>query len=155
MQVGHYKPCVLLVATLEARPLAVCLVVESGEVSLVARARGALPARCGWRACCCGWCGLAGVRLGLHRLPAGPGGVFGAAGVGRALACRGVLGLCGCRVGVCGQAAGLPGLGGGWGAGRFGRAGGTADGGAGLAALWEIKKFFGGPRCCIPRNEIS
>ena len=26
---------------------------------------------------------------------------------------------------------------------------------AGLAALWEIKKFFGGPRGCIPRNEIS
>ena len=148
MQVGHYKPCVLLDATLEARPLAVCLVVESGEVSLVARARGALPARCGWRACCCGGCGLAGVRLGLHRLPAGPGGVFGAAGVGRALACRGVLGLCGCRVGVCGQAAGLPGLG-------VGRAGGTADGGVGLAAIWEIRKFFGDPRCCTSRNKIS
>ena len=128
MQVGNYKPSVLLDATLDARPLAVCLVVASGEVSLVARARGALQARCGWRACCCGGCGLPGVKLGLCRLLVGPGAVFGAAGVGRALACRGVLGLCGCRVGVCGQAAGLPGLGGGWGAARFGRAGGTADG---------------------------
>ena len=88
MQVGNYKPSVLLDATLDARPLAVCLVVASGEVSLVARARGALQARCGWRACCCGGCGLPGVRLGLCRLPAGPGAVFGAAGVGRALACR-------------------------------------------------------------------
>ena len=115
MQVGDYKPSVLLDATLDARPLAVCLVVASGEVSLVARARGALQARCKWRACCCGGCGLPGVRLGLRRLPVGPGAVFGAAGVGRALACRGVLGLCGCRVGVCGQAVGLLGLGGGGG----------------------------------------
>ena len=26
---------------------------------------------------------------------------------------------------------------------------------AGLAALWEIKKFFGGPRGCVPGDEIS
>ena len=97
-----------------------------------------------------------GSKLALRWLPVGPGGVFGAAGVGRALACRGVLGLCGCRVGVCGQAAGLPGLGGGWGAARFGRAGGTAGrGGIGLAAIREIRKFFGDPRCCTSRNEIS
>ena len=155
MQVGDYKPSVLLDATLDARPLAVCLVVASGEVSLVARARGALQARCGWRACCCGGCGLPGVRLGLHRLPAGPGSVFGAAGVGRALACRGVLGLCGCRVGVCGQAAGLLGLGGGVEPLGLGVPSARPAGGGGLAAIWEIRKFFGGPRCCIPRNEIS
>ena len=127
MQVGHYKPSVLLDATLEARPLAVCVVVASGEVSLVLRARGALRARCGWRACCCGGCVLAGVRLGLRWLPVGPGGVFGAAGMGRALACR----VCWASVAAGSGSVVKPRAswaGGGWGAPRFGLAGGTAGG---------------------------
>ena len=119
------------------------------------RARGALRARCGWRACCCGGCVLAGVRLGLRWLPVGPGGVFGAAGMGRALACR----VCWASVAAGSGSVVKPraswALGGDGGPLGLGGPAARPVGRGGLAAIWEIRKFFGGPRCCTSRNKIS